>query len=213
MKNRKNIVFGTIAVLVMLITSCGQAGFDVNLNIDDTPPISLDMLTSSLKVEAEIPVDSVNLGVDLEKIIYNYQIASTGSNTIKIGIKLSLYGKATDGIKLRFIGTTALPLVVTEPEPAWLSSDYKNKITKVGGDTWGWVYLIPPTNLSSASPINGSSKITGDVINEILKQDNLWIVVDITTTDPIATNNSFTIKNQSIKAVGSKATGYYPGVF
>ncbi len=215
MKNIKNIAFVTIVVVVMLISSCGQANFDISLNVEDTDPIDLIALTSLLSIQAEIPVSTTgfNFGIDLEKIIYDYVIASTGSDPISIGIKLSLYGEATNDIKIRFIGTSNLPLT-TESEPEWLNTNYKNKITITGEDIWGWVSLIEPVNITASAPIDSKTTITErNVINQILKQDKIWIVADITTSKLLGVSNSLTIKDQSLQVVGSKITGYYPGVF
>ena len=66
MKNRKKLVFGTIAVMIMLISSCGQAGFDVSLNPSDIKDIDLTaLINTDLIIKLETYVETGNYGIDI----------------------------------------------------------------------------------------------------------------------------------------------------
>jgi len=202
MKNRKNILFGAIAVMVMLISSCGQAGFDVSLNIDDTSA-TIAALPSTI-TQVEIPVNSSNLGINLEKLKYTYTLVS--DQNFQIEVKLSLYGDTPNNdIKIT-------PLFNGSPYPEYLGIGYKDSITEVTDGKKGWIYLIcADTPRTAGNATTGITDIINNpVINQILKQDTIWIVVDI---DQGAALGTLEISNQSIQAIGSKASGYYPGVF
>jgi len=204
MKNIKNIVFGTIVVVVMLISSCGQADFDVNLNIDDTS-VPLAGIGSGIVIQAEIPVSSVNMGIDLEKLIYNYSLLSN-VNLGNIEIKLSLYGESETDLKIRVIDGTFIT------NPTYLEPGYKNSVTENINNNWGWIPLINSGAISSNTSISSVTTISDNpILNKILKQDTIWIVANITNPSPIF--GTLKIIDQIIQVGGSKTTGYYPGVF
>jgi len=199
---KKKIFLSLIIILIMIVSSCGQAGFDVTLNVEDTSATIAALATTIIQVE--IPVNSSNLGINLEKIIYNYTLAS--NQNIEIEVKLSLYGDSSnDDIKIR-----TLPNGTGYPE--YLTAGYIDSITKVSDGNKGWVNLIAADTPIIAGNSNTATTeiLNNPVINQILKQDTIWIVVDIDQGIAIGT---LEISNQSIHAVGSKATGYYPGVF
>ncbi len=217
MKHNKNIkwmLLAPVAAFVLLVSSCGQAGFDVTMKTADVKDIDLQFLSKTVKVQAEIAVSTGNLGIDLSKIIYNYTASNNGSGTANLAVKLSLYGEAKVGGDpvIRLIGTgTAAEM---GSDPAWLTSSHENNVTLDNDGTKGWVSMIDPVDLGSVKDKDKTiTSVESPVINQILKQDTVWIVADITTSSFAAIGGKLNITNQSIKAVGSKPTGYFPGAF
>ena len=216
MKRKKNIklmLLAPVAAFVLLVSSCGQAGFDVTMKPADTGAIDIYALASDLKVQAEIAVSTGNLGIDLSKIIYDYTAINNGGGVANLAVKLSLYGEATatDSPKIRIIGTG------NESEPVWLTPSYENNVTVDNDGTKGWVSMIIPVDLDSGKSVTAKrilESIDSPVINQILKQPLVWIVADIKASSGIfSIGNTLNITNQSIEAVGSKPTGYFPGAF
>jgi len=210
MKNKKYILFGLIVVLMALVSSCGQAEFDVSLNIDDTNSVNLGLITTSVTIQVEIPVSGTNFGIDLEKIKYKYTTSTAGTDSaITVGIRLSLHGQSESNVTFRSFTTG------DGFQPEYLKAVYDDTIAEINStDKYGWVSLISPVSITRTTPNSDETIInSSNVINNILKQNTIWIIVDITTSNIAAAGNTFTISDQTIQAIGSKATGYYPGVF
>jgi len=215
MKNRKKLVFGTIAVMIMLISSCGQAAFDVSLNPSDIKDIDLTaLINTDLIIKLETYVETGNYGIDISKLVYDYTFNNKGTNTANIEVRLSLYGDAN--LNNNNLVTVALDQTPNDgyidTEENWLTSTYLNTISNEG---YGWISMIgsPATQIT----IPGNTIITNKqeillspVIDHILKQEGIWIVTYISAG---IGNGTLDLINQSIQVEGSKATGYYPGAF
>ncbi len=197
------------AVVVLLISSCGQAGFDVGINVPDSGAIPLNSLSKTVVIQAEFAVSTGNIGIDLNKLIYKYSLLNNGSDKITLHVRLSLYGTA----KVTDTGPT-IRVIPPDSEPSWLASSYENKVVEEGGSTKGWVTMIVPVDIDKNITLSKSITLSSNpVVNQILKQDTLWIVADISTSSLLSFNNTLNITGQSIEAVGTKPTGYFPGAF
>ncbi len=74
--------------------------------------------------------------------------------------------------------------------------------------------MIVPVDIDKNITLSKSITLSSNpVVNQILKQDTLWIVADISTSSLLSFNNTLNITGQSIEAVGTKPTGYFPGAF
>jgi len=222
MKNKKNIVFGTIAVMAMLISSCGQAGFDVTVKPTDVKDINIGALIGfGYIIKIETYVETGKYGMDLSQIVYDYTFNNRGSNSINVEVRLSLYGEATltDNNKVTLFtansggyGTAG----TSGAEKIWLTAIHEDSISNEG---YGWTSLIgspaSPIAITGSAIIKNQKKISNNtIIDKILKQDGVWVVTYISPGGSLPGFGSYLdLTNQSIQATGSKATGYYPGIF
>ncbi len=224
MKHNKNIkwmLLAPVAAFVLLVSSCGQAGFDVTMKPADVKDIDLSLLTGSgYTIKVETYVETGDLGIDLSKLVYNYTLKNkSSSKDLKIEVRLSLFGEATstDNNKISILNDSTGNGYEDE-DKAWLASTYKDTVSPEG---YGWVSMIgsytDPVSLAAGSTIPDKTEIINNqVINQVMKQKGVWIDVYISPDFSIFTFSSsdfMDLINQSIKAVGSKPTGYFPGAF
>ncbi len=229
-KNRRRIFAGLAAAMIMLISSCGQAAFDVTVYPSDVTGIDLSALVGSdYIIKVETYVETGDMGIDLDKLVYNYTLVNHSSDkNLKIEVRLSLYGEATldDNNKITVMqdsdgdGYADAVIVPTGGTvPVWLTAPYKDTVSAEG---YGWVDLIgsplSPVSLAGGSTVTDTTALSGNpVIDRILKQDGIWvdvyIIPDFSFPATFSSDDLMDVINQSIRAVGSKNTGYFPGAF
>ncbi len=206
----RQIIPAAAAVLLLFLSSCGRASFDVTINVDDTS-IPLSGLSSTLKVQGEYGVESSNMGTDISEIIYTYTATNTSTVDMTLTVKLSLYGEVAVGeLKTRVVASDGTG------DPDWLQDPYEDVLKDYNGETAGWTFLIGSTTVPAGKSVTVTKVITdNDVINHILKQDEIWVVGENVADETFSTldSGSMELTNQSIEAVGSKDTGFFPGAF
>ena len=219
MKRIKNIfwiLLIAVPVFMLDLSSCSQIGFDVTLKPADITDIDLSLLAGgNYVIKVETYVETVDMGVDLPKLVYDYTIRNRGSSDLYIEVRLSLHGEVTSGNKITLLIDIDSNGYENEDKP-YLSSAYKDTVSSEG---YGWVSMIGTPGAPVA--LNGNVSITDEtvlkdnpVINRILKQKGIWIEAYVSPNGGLPGSGDYMdIVNQAIKAAGSKDTGYSPGVF
>ncbi len=221
LKYKKGTLFTLAAIALLLIASCGQAGFDVSLNPDDVIDMDIEVLVGAgYIIKIETYVETGTYGIDLDKLIYNYSFNNKGTTAVNIEVRLSLFGDATlSNNNIPTLFTTSSGGYGTTPaEQVWLTATYKDR-DPITADGYGWVSMIgspsSPIEVTGNSVITNSTEINNSaVINQILKQEGIWIVTYISPGLSFPSPGSkMDLIDQSIQVTGSKDTGYFPGAF
>ncbi len=221
LKYKKSTLLTLAVAVLLLIASCGQAGFDVSLNPDDVTDIDLSALTGfGYIIKIETYVETGNYGIDLDKLIYDYSFNNKGTNAVNIEVRLSLFGDATlnDNNKLTLFTTSSGGYGTTPAEQVWLTATYKDR-NPITTDGYGWVSMIgspaSPVEITGNSVISGSTEISNSaVIDQILKQEGIWVVTYVSPGLSLPSlGSAMDLTGQTIQVTGSKDTGFFPGAF